>query len=506
MATFRFKSLDPTRKPLLVDEAEDKIPRIKELTTPALSPTLQRLLTAAAEAELAMLTRTLIYKTDIAKALIAAAGDQVSKSTRQWRESCEGTFFTVQQDGNQVLAVSCQTGQTRDYGGFRTDIYRSLEKKNQFPEDMAAKHVRDSIALIDPKKHDLVLETGAGLDQTRIETLAMLAAEREAHFACHDVIPSVMREGQTRMPNIPYIALPPFPAFLGQALNSVSARKVITMKNTLTSIDSDEIDDWLDVIAMGNIDRIVITQSIGPNPEVFVRGSTEGIEKTCEILAIKTAKEHTVDEYSFMIIAMIVRERVKQIAYTAILEILMQNLADRAKKKGFSISKKTVTNAMAEINNIKEIEAFLASKGIAYMTDFQQGAFNEITFTPTAILYEKLADIPPNTLRIRSQQIHIVLERNDARTTAINACSRTKIGIPIPAFAALKKWIPGIKIDELKFDPLVEEKIGSEATYAGLAIAFDYLGDVVGLQEVKQYRLTPFERDMYTSFGVTVDS
>lgn len=506
MATFRFKTLDPTRKPLLVDEAEDKIPRIKEPTTPTLSPTLQRLLMAAAEAEQAMRTRTLIYKTDIAKALIAAAGDQVSKSTRQWRESCEGTFFTVQQDGDHILAVNSTKRQTRDYGRFRTDIYSSLERKNRFPEGMAAKHVRDSIELIDPKENDLICETGAGLDLVRIETLAQLASERGAHFACHDVTPSVMKEGQRRMPQIPYIALPPFPAFLGYALNSVSTRKVITMKNTLTSIDSDEIDDWLNVMATSDIDRLVITQSIGPNMEVFAKGASVAIENTCESLAIKTASEHTADQYSFMIIAMIVRERAKQIAYTALLEILMQNLADRAKKKGFTISKKTVTNAMAEINTTNEIEEFMANKGIAYMSDFQQGAFNEITFTPTAILYENQADIPPNTLRIRSQQIHIVLERNDARTTAINAGGRTKIGIPIPAFSALKKWIPGIKIDEPKFDPTVEEKIGNEATYAGLAVAFDYLGDVVGLPEVKQYRKTLFERDMYTSFGVTVDS
>ena len=506
MTTFRFKILDPTRKPLLVDGAADKIPRIKEPTTPTLSPTLQRLVTAAAEAEQAILTRTIIYNTNIAEALIAAAGKTVSKSTRQWRESCDGTFFAVQQDGDHILAVNSTKGQTRDYGRFRPDIYSSLERKNRFPEGMAAKHVRDSIELIDPQENDLICETGAGLDLARIETQAQLASERGAHFACHDVTPSVMKEGQSRMPQIPYIALPPFPAFLGHALNSVSSRKVITMKNTLTSIDSDEIDDWLDVIAASDIDRLVITQSIGPNMEVFVKGAAEAIEKACESLAIKTAKEHTVDEYSFMIIAMIVRERAMQIAYTALLEILIQNLADRAKKKEFTISKKTVTNAMADINTTKEIDEFMAGKGIANMSDFQQGAFNAITFTPTAILYEKLADIPPNTLRIRSQQIHIVLERNDARTTAINAGGRTKIGIPIPAFSALKKWIPDIKIDELNFDPTVEEKIGKEATYAGLAIAFDYLGDVVGLPEVKQYRKTLFEREMYTSFGVTVDS
>lgn len=508
MASFNFETLNRNRKPHRVDGANDNIPRIKlPVVNQAISLTLEKLLIAAAEAEHAMRTRTLIYNTNIHKALLAAAGEPVSKATRRWREKCKGAFFTVQQNGEHVLAVSSRVGEIRDYGGFRAEIYRSLERKNLFPEGMAEKHVCEIIEIIDPKKNDLICETGAGLDQPRIETLARLASEKGAHFICHDVVPLVMQEGQIKMPHIPYIALPPFPAFLGRTLNSVSTRKVITMKNTLTSINSNEIEDWLEVLETSDIDRVVVTQSIAPNLDVLVNGGQKAIEQTCESLAAKSARERTDNDQSLMMAAVIISERSKQIAYTALLEILIQNLADRAAKKGFNITQKLKTNATADIRDEEAIANFLADKGIAsYMSDFQKGTFNELTFTPTAILYGKVADVPQQTLRIRSQQIHIVLERKVASITAINACTRNEMGIPMPAFFALKKWIPNIAIDELQFDPADEAMLKNEATYVGLAAAFDYLGDIVNLTEVKQYRETPFERAMYESFGVTVDS
>lgn len=506
MATFKFPTLDRDRVPLLVDGGQDRVPRIKRPEGIELSVVLQKLLTAAEEAELAMRTRTVIYRDNIELALRAGVGQSHSTHIKRWSAPCSGTFFAVQEEGEHVLAASAPVRETRDYGRFQPSIYQSLDRKNWFPAGIAEKHIHDVIALIEPQQDDLICETGAGLDQARIEALGKLAAERGAHFICHDVVPLAMKEGRTRMPHIPYIALPPFPAFLGKVLNSVTGKKTLMMKNTLTSMNSDEINDWLDIIESCKAGSVVITQSVGPNLDVLVPEGKKAVEQTCQSFALRSAREHTQDKQSYKIVAMLISERAKQVAYTSILEILIQNLADRAAKKGLFINKKVETSATVDQDDQEAISRFMTDKGIAFMSEFREGLFNEIIFTPTAILYRKVDDIPLGTLRICSQQIHIVFERKRTSTNAINACGRNEMNIPIPAFVALKKWIPDITLDELEFDPVSAARIKNECTYAGLGTAFDFLGDVIHLPEFKQYRDTQFERDMYTSFGVTVDS
>ncbi len=85
------------------------------------------------------------------------------------------------------------------------------------------------------------------------------------------------------------------------------------------------------------------------------------------------------------------------IAYTALLEILFQNLIDSASQNGYYVTSKTTSTGSTDLTETEAI-SFMKGKGIDCEISFKEGLFNEVSFTPTAILYTNNPNIPKGIL------------------------------------------------------------------------------------------------------------
>lgn len=505
MNRFNFPPVGPERKPLLVDDATDNIPRLDPEYIAAAPQALQALLIASAEAEATMVRQSLIYRHTIEEIVRQGNMPQVAGRLRAWERRLPGAFFMIQQDGNHI-SVANIAGASTDLGGYKPAMYESLASKDSFPNKITDIHTDHVSSLLEIDTMTLVCETGAGLDTVRIRNLANNTRERGGYLVCHDTPPLLAKVGRERMPDVPYIALPPFKVFLGKALDQYHGRKVMTMKNTLTSMEPDEVDELLDLMKASKIEQLVVSQSVGPNMDIFLPRGQDILTKATQDLGLKTARERTIDRDSGSIVMVIVAERAKQIAYTALLEILFQNLADKAVKNGYYIKSKTASTAHTDLPENEAI-AFMNGKGIDCKTSFNEGAFNEVSFTPTAILYTKNPNIPYGRLRIHTTQVHLTLSTKPSTTNALLVVGREGHGLFIPALHALREAVlPHLDSDSLIFDPHTDRDIEETATQIGLAIAFDLLGVTKKTEVIQQYCGTPFEREMYKTFGVSVDS
>ncbi len=505
MDRFNFQTADSDKGPLLLDGARDSIPRLDKNYITAAPKVLRALLEASATAEAAMIRQTIIYRSSIEAIMTQGNSQQIASAVRNWLHGSPDAFFMIQQDGDHI-SVSNPRGDSADLGGYKPGMYESLANKDNFPHKINHTHTDHVSELLNISPGTLVCETGAGLDIGRITKLASNAKARGGYLLCHDTPPLLAKVGRERMPEVPYIALPPFRKFLGRALEQYDGRRVMTMKNTLTSLEPEEVDELLAVMETSRIEQLVVSQSLGPNMDLFTPGGQKAIEQATQDLAFKTASERTIDQNSRNIIMVVIAERAKQFAYTALLEILFQNLTDKAARTGYYIEKKTTSTAHTDLRNEDAI-MFMQTKGIDCKVSFKQGIFNEVSFTPTAILYTKSPTIPQGTLRIHSTQVHLTFSRSPNNTNAIATNGRHPHGLFIPALHTLRATVlPNLNADILKFDPHTDRDIEETATYNGLAVAFDLLGATMGTPIVKQYCGTQFERKMYESFGVSVDS
>lgn len=503
MKNYLFPELPSTQQALLIEDARDLIPTLAGADISTAPPELAQFLDTVRVVEKDYQARSMIYRESIRSQVGKAVDPKTASQITAWKHAVRGAFFMIEETGKRVSVIDTY-GVLHDLGTYNAEMYASLVKKSKFPDHITnthSDHVTDRLQL---NHGTLLLETGAGLDVDRIIRLKANAVAQGSHLVCHDIPPLLAAIGRQRMPDVPYIALPSLKEFLGRALEKFKGRKVVAMKNTITSLNEEEVVALLEAITHAGVERLVVTQSIGPNMDLFVEGTQAHIERMNQSLAMEAAGRRAVgNQYNQHVAAAIIAERSQQIAYTALLEIIFQNLIDNADTYGYSVEISTNSVADATLTEDKALD-FLKDKGMPFYEVLTEELFNEITFTPTAITYRLKKDITPKTLRVRSKQVHLTLvkQKSTHSLSAIGITGREELGIAIPSFQALRSVYPGISIGEIAVDPRGKNHFKELTANHGLAAAFELAGKLCGAKIVKQYCDTDFEAKMYKSYGL----
>ncbi len=501
MNKFTFPDLPTGTQSLIIDAAQNNVPVLGLAST--YPENLHVFLEAARQAERDYLARSMIHRKNTRQEAQAVLHPQTSAiEIARWQAAVSNSFFLVENDGARVSVFNNEIGAVV-LGGYKPAMYERLDKKNRFPQHITDAHTDHVVECLEVGPGTLICETGAGLDCDRLSRMHKKISDQDGYLICHDIAPLLAKVGRERLPEIPYVALPPFERFLGKTLAAYEGRKVLSMKNTLTSLRGFEVDALIESMKRGDVDRLVVTQSIAPNMALYFEDAEKAIDNWIKDLSIKAARERTPDGDPNNITAVMLVNQTKCLTYTILLEILYQNLADQAAKHGYYVEIATESSDNCDLSE-EEITAFMDDKEIPYQDLFREGLFNQVTFNPTAILYDLERSIPPRTLRVKSSQIHLTLARKTKPTiqSVIRIGGRTINSLAIPAFAVLKSEYPQLNFAELAIDPSGQDNFDDTAAENALAVVFEAVGKIFGIQVVRQYCDTPFEREMYKSFGI----
>ncbi len=510
MSVYKFSRIeDEQQSPISIDGASVTIPTQPIDYVDQFDSALKAVLTTSAQVERDTLARTVVYRHDMRKLIALALADGRSVLQEKWRKRPrDDAFFLMEENGATVTTIM-RSGQSSDLGGYNEQMYKSLASKDDLPTAITEKHIDYVLSLLDTQTGMLVCESGAGLDVRRINHMQTNITSRGAHLICHDPSPLLAAVARTKVPNTPYISVPPYQEFLGRVLQKFEGAKALTMKNTLSSLTAIEVQTLIETAQKAKVDKIVVSQSVAMPMERLLEGGQKLMYELIEQTAKHEASKMTSHPDNQLILGCVIFQRALAIAMTALLEIMYRYFADEAKVKGdFKQSGLYASEGTDDLNE-HEAQAFLESKQLAlYLPEFNAGLFNEISFTPTSIVYKKVALPKGTSLRVKSRHTHLVCTRSEnLPPNAMPFSYKTSdSGLKIPAFNALKRLYPHLKLQHIPTDRVSEANIEQAAGYVGLGILFDFFGRKIGVQPISQYCGTQFERSMYESFGVTVDS
>ncbi len=463
------------------------------------------LLEKTAELEAKARAITLIYREHLHQTL--RPGEAEAKAELLRRTGVGKPCFTLTDSGSTYGVGNIPIpGTVHVWNIHSPQILDNLAVKNHFPEHIIATHAEAVTKHIGLDPQVLVCEIGAGTDTQRISHLHSEVVKKGSTMICHDVSPSLVSAARSKVA-IPYIWLPPLPEFLGELLKNEPRRKALTMKNVLSVMSLFDIEEIIKVAKWGNVDDIVVTQSLAHPLKGLMRLETaKRIESMLGQLAFHKAQNLTEKE-DVEFLAEMLLHHATQVMHTSIMDIVREYFFNSCQKHGFNHQEISLSSANTELTH-DEALPFLESKlGKEFADFFGAGTFNHILFFPSAIQYYQDRNVKNGKLRVTSQQVHYHVSRQkklkSSYTKELVSSHYPTNGLPIPALVTLGKrrsLLSGMP----RFSKDAEREITELINYMGLAMAFDLLGNTAKVEPFTHYTGSKLEEQVYEAFGVSV--
>lgn len=286
---------------------------------------------------------------------------------------------------------------------------------------LAQAHVENTVALLQPRSGEMILDAGAGRAYARLAALAEQARRLGAEVAAYEVVPYLSQQMRQALPNLLCVCTPPFAQFLAPTLQ-LGRNYVFAMQNILSALSADGVAQWLKTAQSVGARRLLLSQQNAFN---------SGAEYWCSLWP---------DEHAGF------RTQVANIAQKSLRLPDSGRISERDAEGVVSLaSTRAATgfaSALAALHLIKRAEATEAFRyhrivrevcrcevagpeAGKYVLEFggkypaqaellKAGVFNTIVRGPIGkgALYEHRPFIPSGTLCIEIHNIHIVLDRD----------------------------------------------------------------------------------------------
>ncbi len=470
--------------------------------------TIKPLLLKAAELEAQARAITLIYREKLHITL--EPGEAEAKAELERRTGIGNPCFALNDSGTIYGVGHIQVqGEVRVWNAYDPQLLNSLETKNYFPETIPAAHAKEMAELVLPDPLTLVCEIGAGSDIQRMKHLNREITDKGGVMICHDMPPALVNDARSKVGNIPYIFLPPVPEFLGEWLKSDKRKKTLTMKNVLSAMTPFDIEEIIKVAKYGEVENIVVTQSLGHPFKRFMDNKTAmRVEHLADQLALHKAQKLSRGR-DVEILRQIFSYHSHQVMHAGILEIIRDYFFNRCQKAGFEHQEISRSSANVELDHNEALQFLKTKLGTKFAIMFNEALFNHILFFPAAIQYYQDRSIINGKLRVTSQQLHYYISRKkkvkSPRARELVSHYHPANGLPIPALVALEK--NGVLPSGMPlFQEADQKRITDDINYIGLAITFDLLGKEAGIEPFNHYNGSKLEEKVYEAFGISVNT
>jgi len=339
--------------------------------------------------------------------------DEISRAQKEMAGRTDSLYFATDQDGESYFMgnVHAPHGILQSMGSFSPEIHDKLDDYRAIERNAGDRHMDSVLSLLKMPAAPLIIETGAGKDFERIKKLGEFAEKRQGIVVCHDLPPAAARYAGTQDNEFVYLSLPHRHEVLSQAFERNPRPKVITLKDTLSSMSGGSIDQVLLTAAELDADMICATQNLNVAnhsnlmPDGF-RPNDQNFAGFLMNIALQNFHLFTETDSNFTMKVFV--KQVCNAIYNIMMELIrarfMYGAEDFAKLK----NRVVLSSTSESIIDANEALGYLTKYFPEFLAAFLRNDFNVMEFGPFGreLAKEKLE---PGKLRIRSNQLNFVV-------------------------------------------------------------------------------------------------
>ncbi len=260
----------------------------------------------------------------------------------------------------------------------------------------------------------LLVETGAGMDTSRLIELRRAQEEWGWLFVAHDISPRLLQQAvQAGVLNMLYCALPP--VYIGDLIGAVSWDTTMSMKDTLSSLAFGQINQLIHTCKENpNIQRVVVTQSLGEAwssnkyPTHLQPNNPNFDTEIINYIARNPPKTSDMDLSPSSLLHL--TQQIQHNVGTIMMEVGRNYLFNAAEKAGFVRFDTEISETSEDYPAEKSLE-YIQNHYPYLLQRFQKNEINEIVLWPFWIHWRKNHKITTGQLRVTSQNSHFIVEK-----------------------------------------------------------------------------------------------
>jgi len=344
-------------------------------------------------------------------------------------------FFVMDQNGIQSYMCHVKLpGAFQILGAFTPDIHDSLDNIRSSLGPMNERHTNTALNIINCPQNGLIFETGAGADYERMKAIDRQAKERNGVVICHDIPTAAARAAETELDGIPFIALPARSELLGPALRKSPRPKIITLKDTISSIPFGGMEQLIKTAKEVDAQKIVITQSlnVSANSNVYPQNMKPGdpifFQTMMKLLMMNNPKLLLSKDPKTEFLKQVSGQKAYENCYLITMEFIRLYMIMLAQNIGLTNNCTYVVDDSVELDNDAAV-LYLDNQFPEITPMFKEGEFNTLSVGPFGRFVTRTQGIPAGKLSLKCRQFSLELSKQPSNPNEVRPQPGQKITV-----------------------------------------------------------------------------